>query len=158
MGFTKEQVPGKYYEIGMNKLLLVMVIFYALAGTAEAQTNKSYSITHTIRLRRTSQEYLFQKVQDWVGANLPPDNFTIQDIEPAEAYLFGRGTNVTNFGTVTYDLTFYVKDNVVDVIADNVKHTKTGRKPRRIRGKGTPKEHTQAYLNNISTSLRQYLL
>ena len=142
----------------MNKLLLVLVIFYAFAGTTEAQTNKSDGFTHTIRLRRTSQEYLFQKVQDWVGANLPPDNFTIQEIEPAEAYLFGQGTNVSNFGTVTYDLTFYVKDNVVDVIADNIKHTKAGRQPRNIRGKGTSKQHTQAYLNNLSANLRQYLL
>jgi len=82
----------------------------------------------------------------------------MQEIEPEEAYLFGRVTNISNFGTVKYDLTFYVKKNKVDVIADNVQHSKAGRQSRKIRGKGTPKQYTKAYLNFISINLRQYLL
>jgi len=142
----------------MRKLLLVLAVLYFFSGTAEAQTNKRYGFTYTIRLRHTPKKYLFQRVQDWVEANLPPNEFVMQEIEPEEAYLFGRVTNVSNFGTVKYDLTFYVKKNVVDVIADNVQHSKASRQPRKIRGKGTPKQYTKAYLNFISINLRQYLL
>jgi len=142
----------------MKKLLLVLVILSLFSGTAEAQTNKRYGFTHTIRLRHTSKEFLFNRVQNWVEANLPPNKFVMQELEPEEAYLFGRGTNISNFGTVKYDLTFYVKKNVVDVIADNVQHSKAGRQPRQIRGKGTTKQHTKAYLNAISVNLKQYLL
>ena len=142
----------------MKKLLLVLVILSLFSGTTEAQTNKRYGFTHTIRLRHTSKEYLFNKVQNWVEVNLPPNEFVMQEIEPEEAYLFGRGTNISSFGTVKYDLTFYVNKNVVDVIADNVQHSKAGRQPRQIRGKGTTKQHTKANLNAISVNLRQYLL
>jgi len=142
----------------MRKLLLVLAILFVFGSTADAQTNKRYGFTYTIRMRRTPKEYLFRKVQDWVAANLPPNEFVMQEIEPEEAYLFGRGINVSQFGTVKYDLTFYVRNNVVDVIADNVQHFKEGRQARKIRGKGTPKQHTKAYLNAISVNLRQYLL
>jgi len=142
----------------MRKLLLVLAVLFFFNGIAEAQTNKRYGFTHTIRLRHTSKAFLFRKVQDWIQTNLPANRFVMQEIEPEEAYLFGRGTNISSFGTVKYDLTFYVDNNVVDVIADNVQHSKEGRQPREIRGKGTPKQHTKAYLNAISVNLREYLL
>jgi hypothetical protein len=141
----------------MQKLIVVLALFLAITVNAQAQTSKRYGFTHTIRLKGSSKEHLLNAVHTWVKANLVSPDFVLRDIDPQEAYITGEGKQSTKFGISTYDLTFYVKRNVVDVIADNVTHSQQGRAPRAERGPGTLRKKTKSYLDGISHDLRQHL-
>lgn len=145
----------------MQKLIVVFAFLLAITVNAQAQTFKSYGkrygFTHTIRVKGSSKEYLLEAVHAWVKANLASPDFVIRDIDPEEAYITGEGKQSTKSGTSTYDLTFYVKRNVVDVIADNVSHSRQGKAPRGERGPGTLRRKTKNYLHGISNDLRQHL-
>jgi hypothetical protein len=141
----------------MQKLILVLALFLAITVNAQAQTSKRYGFTQTIRMRGNSKEYLLNAVQAWVKEHLAAPDFVIRDVDRQEAYITGEGKQSTKSGTSTYDLTFYVKRNVVDVIADNVSHARQGRAPRGERGTGTLRKKTKTYLTGMSNDLRQYL-
>jgi hypothetical protein len=145
----------------MQKLIVVVALLLAVTVNAQAQTLKShgkrYGFTHTIRMKGSSKEHLLQAVHTWVKANLVSPDYVIRDMDPEEAYITGEGRQTTKSGTSTYDLTFYVKRNVVDVVADNVSHSRQGRAPRGERGSGTLRKKTKNYLHGISTELREYL-
>jgi hypothetical protein len=141
----------------MHKLIVVLAFFMTLTVSAQAQTSKRYGFTHTIRMKGSSKDYLLEAVHAWVKENLGSPDFVLREIDPEEAYLTGVGKQSTKSGTSTYDLTFYVKRNVVDVVADNVSHTREGRAAKGQRGPGTLRKKTKAYLNGIAGDLRQYL-
>ena len=141
----------------MQKLIVVLAVFLAITVNAQAQTAKRYGFTHTIRVKGSSKEYLLEAVHTWVKANLVSPDYVIRDIDPEEAYVTGEGKQSTKSGTSTYDLTFYVKRNVVDVVADNVSHSREGRAPRGERGPGSLRRKTKNYLHGISNDLRHYL-
>jgi hypothetical protein len=141
----------------MQKLIVVLAVFLAITVNAQAQTSKRYGFTHTIRMKGSSKAYLLEAVHAWVKANLVSPDYVIRDIDPEEAYVTGEGKQSTKSGTSTYDLTFYVKRNVVDVVADNVSHSREGRAPRGERGRGSLRRKTKNYLHGISNDLRQHL-
>jgi hypothetical protein len=141
----------------MQKLIVVLAVFLAITVNAQAQTSKRYGFTHSIRMKGSSKEQLLAAVQGWVQQHLTSPDFVLRDIDPEEAYITGEGKQSTRSGTSTYDLTFYVKRNVVDVVADNVSHSRQGRAARGQRGPGTLRKKTKAYLNGIAADLRQYL-
>jgi hypothetical protein len=141
----------------MQKLIVVLALLLALGFNAEAQTAKRYGFTHTIRLKGSSKEDLLNAVHTWVKANLVGPDFQLRDLDLQEAYITGVGKQSTKSGTSTYDLTFYVKRNVVDVIADNISHSREGRAAKGERGPGTLRKKTRSYLDGISHDLRQYL-
>jgi hypothetical protein len=141
----------------MHKLIVVLAVFLALTVNVQAQTARSYGFTHTIRLKGSSKEALLEAVQAWLKTQLVSPDFVIRDIDPEEAYITGEGRQSTKSGTATYDLTFYVKRNVVDVIADNVSHSQQGRAPRGERGPGTLRKKTKNHLHQVSLDLRRYL-
>lgn len=145
----------------MQKLIVAFAFLLAFTLNAQAQTFKShgkrYGFTQTIRIKGSSKEYLLNAVHAWVKDNLKSPDYTIREIDREEAYITGEGKQRTKSGVSTYDLTFYVKRNVVDVIADNVRHSQEGRAPRGERGKGTLRKKTRNYLHGISSDLRAYL-
>ncbi|MGV3503086.1 MAG: hypothetical protein ACO1O1_05225 [Adhaeribacter sp.] len=142
----------------MHKLLVLFA--FLLAFTTQAQTRsarKSYGFTHTIRLKGNSQAYLLEAVDNWINTKLRDPEFHRRGIDREEAYITGTGKQSTPSGTSSYDLTFYVERNVVDVIADNVRHSKEGRAARGERGAGTLRKKTKKHLDLLSRDLRQYL-
>jgi hypothetical protein len=141
----------------MKKILLLG--FFALLTTFDLQAQKArgYGFTATFRIPRMSKEVLLDSTLAWVRENLPTSEFYLRDIDETDGYITGRGTNCGDFGKVTYDLTFYAKRNVVDVVADNVEHSKEGRLPRKLRRQGAPKRNTKQYLTALSDRLEQYL-
>jgi hypothetical protein len=141
----------------MKRLFFFCVFALLLVGNLQAGKPKRYGFTATFRIPHTSKAVLLDSTLSWVRENLPTTNFYLRDIDESEGYVTYRATNKGDFGKVTYDLTFYAKKNVVDVVADNVEHSKSGRLPRYLRSKGTPKKKTKAYLTALSRDLGQHL-
>ena len=142
----------------MQKALVALAFFLAIALQGQAQTSrKSYGFTHTIRMKGSSQAYLLEAVDAWVKARLRSPDFELRGIDREEAYITGTGQQRTLSGTSTYDLTFYVERNVVDVVADNVMHSQEGRAARGQRGAGSLRKKTKMHLHAIALDLRQYL-
>lgn len=145
----------------MQKLLVAFAFLLAITGNAQAQTFKShgkrYGFTQTIRIKGNSKEYLLSAVHAWVKDNLASPEYIIRHIDREEAYITGEGRQKTKSGISAYDLTFYVNRNVVDVVADNVRHSREGRMPRGERGPGSLRKKTKNYLHGISDDLRAYL-
>jgi hypothetical protein len=143
----------------MYKLILALLLGITLfTGSAQAQSSKRYGFTQTIRVHNTSKEDLLNAVQEWVKSSMPKTEFMLLETDADDAYITGTGKQITKSGTSTYDLTFYVKRNVVDVVADNVSHNKKGRAPKEERGPGTLRKKTKTYLSGVSHNLRQHLL
>lgn len=141
----------------MKRLILFCAFALLVATELQAGKPKRYGFTATFRIPHTSKQVLLDSTLSWVRENLPTTNFYLRDIDESEGYVTYRATNKGDFGKVTYDLTFYTKKNVVDVVADNVEHSKAGRLPRHLRSKGTPKRKTKAYLTALSRDLGQHL-
>lgn len=142
----------------MQKMLVLLALLLTIAVQGQAQTSrKSYGFTHTIRMKGSSQAYLLEAVDAWVKSRLKSPEFEFRGTDREEAYITGTGKQSTPSGTSTYDLTFYVERNVVDVIADNVTHSREGRAPRGQRGPGTLRKKTKKHLAILSQDLRQYL-
>ena len=142
----------------MQKLLVLCAFFLAFTAQAQVKSSrKSYGFTHTIRLKGNSQAYLLEAVECLVNTRLQAPAFHRRGFDREESYITGPGKQSTPSGTSTYDLTFYVERNVVDVIADNVRHSPEGKAARGERGRGTLRKKTKIYLDGISRDLRQYL-
>jgi len=141
----------------MKKLLLLFLFALLFANNLQAARPKRYGFSATFRIPHASKEVLLDSTLSWIRDNLPTSNFYLRDIDETDGYVTYRATNKGDFGKVTYDLTFYAKKNVVDVVADNVEHSKSGRLPRHLRSKGTPRKKTKAYLTAISHDLGQHL-
>ncbi|KAA5546455.1 hypothetical protein [Adhaeribacter rhizoryzae] len=141
----------------MKKLLLFLTLFLFLFAYAEAAKPKRYGFTASFRVPRATKEILLDSTLSWIRENLPTNQFYLRDINETESYVTYRATNKGDFGKVSYDLTFYAKKNVVDMVVDNVVHSRSGRLPRELRTKGTPKHKTKQYLTSLSRDLGHHL-
>lgn len=141
----------------MKKLLLVITLVVFGLAQVEAAKPKRYGFTATFRVPRATKEILLDSTLSWIRENLPTNQFYLRDINETESYVTYRATNKGDFGKVSYDLTFYTKKNVVDMVVDNVVHSKSGRLPKYLRAKGTPKRKTKKYLSTLSRDLGYHL-
>ncbi|WP_026462370.1 hypothetical protein [Adhaeribacter aquaticus] len=141
----------------MKRLLLLLIVLGAFIFQTQAQTDKRYGFTATIRVPNTKKEVLLDSTLSWVKATLPPQRFTSHNIDETENLIAGRGSFTDDAGTTNFDLTFYFKDNLVDMVADNVAYSQLGRLPKKERTKGTPKQRTKTYLTKLSSSLEKHL-
>lgn len=141
----------------MKKLLLFLTLVLLTLPDLYAAKPKRYGFTATFRVPRATKEILLDSTLSWVRENLPNSQFYLRDINETESYVTYRAVNKGDFGKVSYDLTFYAKRNVVDMVVDNVEHSKNGRLPRALRTKGTPRRKTKEYLTGLSKDLGQHL-
>ena len=141
----------------MKKLLLFLALFLLIMADIQAAKPKRYGFTASFRVPRATKEVLLDSTLSWIRENLPTSQFYLHDINETESYVTYRATNEGDFGKVSYDLTFYTTKNVVDMVVDNVEHSKKGRLPRELRSKGTPRRKTKKYLTSLSKDLGQYL-
>ncbi|GEO04290.1 hypothetical protein AAE02nite_19540 [Adhaeribacter aerolatus] len=141
----------------MKKLLLFFALFFLILADIQAAKPKRYGFTASFRVPRATKEVLLDSTLSWIRENLPTSQFYLRDINETESYVTYRATNKGDFGKVSYDLTFYTAKNVVDMVVDNVEHSRNGRLPREFRSKGTPKRKTKKYLSSLSKDLGQYL-
>ncbi len=142
----------------MKRLLWVLVVFWLSLSGVQAQKDKRYGFTATLRIPNTKKEVLQDSTLSWIRSNLANPRFNLRRIDEDNSLITGGGSYVSDAGTTTFDLTFYFKNNVVDMVADDVRYSKTGRKPRSERTKGTPKRKTKVYLSKLSYSLEDHLL
>ena len=142
----------------MKRIILVLGLVCLLIGTATAQRNKRYGFTATIKVPNTKSEVLYDSTLSWIRANLVNPKFTMRRVDETGKLIAGGGSYTSDGGTTRFDLTFYFKNNVVDMVADNVVYSDLGKKPRKERTKGTPKRKTKIYLSNLANSLENHLL
>lgn len=141
----------------MKRLLLIFTFALLVVAEIQAAKPKRYGFTATFRVPRATKEVLLDSTLSWIRENLPTSQFYLRDINEGDSYVTYRATNKGDFGKVSYDLTFYAKKNVVDMVVDNVEHSRSGRLPRELRTKGTPKRKTKQYLTSLSKDLGQHL-
>lgn len=142
----------------MRRIILLLAFLWLSLNGAQAQKEKRYGFTATLKIPNTKKEVLQDSALSWIRATLVNPRFNLRRVDEDNNLITGGGSYASDAGTTTFDLTFYFKDNVVDMVADNVNYTKVGRKPRRERTKGSPKRKTKVYLSQLSYSLEDHLL
>lgn len=141
----------------MKRFVLIFAFALFIVAEIQATKPKRYGFTATFRVPRATKEVLLDSTLSWIRENLPTTQFRLLDIDESDSYITYRALNKGDFGKVSYDLTFYTKKNVVDMVVDNVEHSRSGRLPRNLRTKGTPKRKTKEYLTTLSRDLGQHL-